>query len=146
VANSPGPAWTPAVSREKLDQILSVAVDFRAVSNALPVPAEVSLQAVIRNFDSARQTAILQTKLQDLELAQLRMAPPLDYLAAGYRAALADYLGQRRDVVPTPPSGRQSWAAAPSKVGANDTLVKLDTLDAQRRAVESSIKPDIWRP
>jgi len=146
VANSPGPAWTPAVSREKLDQILSVAVGFRAASNALPVPAEVSLQAVIRNFDSARQMAILQTKLQDLELAQLRMAPPLDYLAAGYRAVLADYLGQRRDVVPTPPSGRQSWAVTTSKVGANDTLVKLDALDAQRRAVESSIKPDIWRP
>jgi len=35
---------------------------------------------------------------------------------------------------------------APSRVGTNDTLVKLDTLDAQRRAVESSIKPDIWRP
>jgi hypothetical protein len=146
VANSPGPAWTPAVSREKLDQILSVAVDFRTESNALPVHAEVSLQAVIRNFDSARQTAILQTKLRDLELAQLRMAQPLVYLVAGYRTALADYLGQHPDVVPAPPVGRQSWAAAPSQVSAKDTLAKLDTLDAQRRTVESSIKPDIWRP
>jgi hypothetical protein len=146
VASSPGPAWTPAVSREKLDQILSVAVDFRTASNALPVHAEVSLQAVIRNFDSARQAAVLQTKLRDLELAQLRMAQPLFYLAAGYRAALADYLGQRRNVILTPPAGRQSRATTPSRVGARETLVKLDTLDAQRRDVESSIKPDIWRP
>ncbi len=146
VAHSPGPAWTPAVSREKLDQILSVAVDFRTASNALPARAEVSLQAVIRNFDSARQTVILQTKLRDLELAQLRMAQPLVYLAAAYRATLADYLGPPRGAAPTPLLGRQSWAVTPSKASASDTLEKLDTLDAQRRTVESSIKPDIWRP
>jgi hypothetical protein len=146
VAHSPGPVWTPAVSRDQLDQILSVAVDFRTASNALPVHAEVSLQAVIRNFDSARQTAILQTRLRDLELAQLRLSQPLVYLAAAYHATLADYLGQRRGAAPTAPFGRQSWAAAPSRVGTSDTLEKLDALDAQRRIVESSIKPDIWRP
>ncbi|HKW31277.1 MAG TPA: hypothetical protein VJT54_18280, partial [Verrucomicrobiae bacterium] len=99
-AHSPGPTWTPAASREKLDQILSVAVDFRTTSNALPVHAEVSLQAVIRNFDSARQMAILQTKLRDLELAQFRMARPLAALTAGYRAALVDYLGQSQEIAP----------------------------------------------
>jgi hypothetical protein len=145
VARSPGPAWTPAVSREKLDQILSVAVDFRAVSNALPVRAEVSLQTVIRNFDSARQTAVLQTKLRDLELAQLRTARPLAALTAGYRAALADYLGQRRETMPTPPLGKHP-VAVPQKASARDALEKLDALDAQRRAIESAIKPDNWRP
>ena len=141
---SPGPAWTPAVSRDQLDQILSVPVDFRTASNALPVHAEISLQAVIRNFDSAQQTAILQTKLRDLELAQFRLAPPLVALAAGYRAALADYLGQRQDTVPRP-----VWQAVMGRgpsASASDTLEKLDALDAQRRTIESSIKPDIWRP
>jgi hypothetical protein len=143
IAHSPGQTWTPAVSREKLNQILSVPVDFRAVSNALPAHAEVSLQAVIRNFDSARQTAILQTKLRDLELAQFRMARSLAVLTAEYRAALAGYLGQSS--APAPHLGRLSSSAS-QKVGARATLKKLDALDARRRTIESAIKPDVWRP
>ena len=130
--------------REKLDQILGVAVDFRAASNALPVHAEVSLQAVIRNFDSARQTAILETKFRDLELAQLHMARPLAALTAGYRAVLGDYLGQGRQTA-SAARFRRSSTAVPQKAGARVTLEKLDTLDAQRRAIESTIKPDHWQ-
>jgi hypothetical protein len=144
-AHSPGPAWTPAVSREKLDQILSVAVDFRTASNALPTHAEVSLQAVIRNFDSTRQMAILQIKMRDFELAQFRMARPLAALTAEYRDALADYLGERRETAPAPHFGKLPLAAL-QKASAPDTLTKLDALDAQRRAIESDIKPDVWRP
>lgn len=145
VARDPGPTWTPAASREKLDEILSVAVDFRTSSNALPVHAEVSLQAVIRNFDPTRQTAILQTKLRDLDLVQLRMARLLAPLVAGYRTALADYLGQNRRPALATPFGKHS-SSAPSKASVRETLAKLDQLDAQRRAIESSIKPDVWRP
>ncbi len=145
VARDPGPTWTPETSRKKLDQILNVPVDFRMASNALPVHAEVSLQAVIRNFDSARQMAILQTKLRDLELAQFRMARPLAALTAGYRTALADYLGPSRETVPAFPFGKHPLAGPP-RASARDTLSKLDTLDAQRRTIESSIKTDIWRP
>jgi len=144
-AHSPGPTWTPAVSRDKLDQILSVSVDFRTASNTLPAYAEVSLQAVIRNFDPARQTAILQNKLRDLEVAQFRVAPPLAALTAGYRDALADYLGARRETVPTPRFSKYP-PVAPQKTGALDTLAKLDALDARRRTIESNIKPDVWRP
>ena len=65
-ARDTGPLWTPAASRDKLDEILSVPVDMRAASNALPAHAEISLQAVIRNFDFDQQTDVLQTKLRDL--------------------------------------------------------------------------------
>ncbi|HUA68129.1 MAG TPA: hypothetical protein VMA13_06235 [Candidatus Saccharimonadales bacterium] len=142
IAHSPGPTWTPAVSREKLNQILSVAVDFRSTSNALPMHAEVSLQAVIRNFDSARQTAILQTKLRDLEMAQFRMARALAVLTAEYRTVIADYLGENREIRQPP------WSKhpVPQRANAHETLQKLDALDAQRRTVESAIKPDVWRP
>jgi hypothetical protein len=144
-AHSPGPAWTPAVSREKIDQILSVAVDFRTASNTLPAHAEVSLQAVIRNFDPARQTAILQIKLRDLEVAQFHVAPPLAALTAEYRDALADYLGERRETAPAPRFNKQPLAS-PQRASALDTLTKLDALDARRRVIESDIKPDVWRP
>ena len=140
VARDPGPAWTPAVSRDKLGEILSVPVEMRTASNTLPAHAEISLQAVIRNFDRARQIAILQTKLRDLELSQLRMAAPFAVLTGEYRRAIADYLGSGQHTSPV-----LRWIKHPftssSKTIMNGTLRKLDALDAQRRAIESAIKP-----
>ena len=142
VAHSSGLRWTPAVSREKLDEILSVPVEVWTASNTLPARTEVSLQAVIRNFEPARQVAILQIKLRDLELAQLRMAAPLAALTDEYRRAIAGYLGQNREV------RQPAWSKhpVPQKTGARATLKKLDALDAQRQTIELSIKPDVWTP
>jgi len=139
VAHDPGPRWTPAVSREKLDEILSVPVEVWTESNSLPARTEVSLQAVIRNFEPPSQTAILETKLRDLELAQLRMAAPLAALTDEYRRAIGGCLGENREVRQPP------WSKhpLPQKAGARATLEKLDELDAQRQTIESSIKPDV---
>jgi hypothetical protein len=129
-ARDTGPQWTPAASRAQLEEILSVAVAMRSAPTNLPVHAAISLQAVIRNFDFARQTVVLRTKLQDLARAQWRMAPQFVVLTDAYRRALADYLGGRNGV-------------APSKKKAADTLKKLDALDAQRRAMETAAQPDV---
>jgi hypothetical protein len=137
-ARDPGSMWTPAASREKLDEILSASVEFRSLSNNLPAHAEISLQTVIRNFDSERQAEILQSKLRDLGLAQLRVSPQFAALADAYRRAVAGYLGQ--DGKPAIPSRRVK------KTGVNDTLKKLDALDAQRRTIEETVKPDIFAP
>jgi hypothetical protein len=137
-AHDPGPRWTPAVSRENLDEILSVPVEVRTVSNSLPAHAEISLQAVIRNLDAARQTEILQTKLLDLGLAQLRVAPQFAALTDGYRRAIAGYLGEHRPVA----SGNGHAAAMLKRTSARDTLKKLDAFDAQRRTIESTVRPD----
>jgi hypothetical protein len=128
-SRSPGPQWTAAASREKLDEILDVAVDFRSASNNLPTRAEISLQTVIRNFDATRQMEILQAKLHDLETAQFRMAPSLAVLTAEYRNALASYLGEPKPREPV------LNKRAPKKVSAGETVRILDTLDARRRAV-----------
>jgi hypothetical protein len=144
-ARDPGPCWTPAVSRDKLDDILSVPVEMRNSSNSLPLHAEVSLQAVINNFDSAQQTALLQTKLRNLELAQLRMAVPLAKLADDYHHAIAGYLGQRDASAPVPRAAKHP-APLPNKTSVSDTVKKLDALDAQRRTIEDAIKPDVSTP
>jgi len=140
-AREAGPQWTPDASRDRLDEILSVPVEMRAASNDLPSHAEISLQAVIRNFDPAQQTPILQARLRDLELAQFRMAAPLDALAGAYRRAIGDYLD-----VQNPPTSRLGRHAPPlsQKNGADETVKKLDALDAQRRTAEDAIKPDIY--
>jgi hypothetical protein len=138
-AHDPGPAWTFAASRDRLDVILSVPAEFRAASNSLPVHTEISLQAVIRNFDSDRQEAILQTKLRDLELAQFRVAPQFAALTGGYRRAISDYLGLQRNIHPQ--FSVSKHPAVWQKPSAGETAKKLDALDAQRRKVEA-IGPD----
>ena len=145
VARDPGPAWTPAVSRGQLDEILSVPVEMRTASNALPTHAEISLQAVIRNFDRARQVAILQSKLRALELAQLRMAPPLAVLTDEYRRALADYLDPAKRARPAQNLGKHTPVVSLQPTAAG-TLKKLDALDARRRAIESAVKPGGMSP
>jgi hypothetical protein len=130
-AHSPGVQWTPEASREKLDEILSVPIQFRTATNSLPNTAAVSLQQVIRNFDGLRQMEILGIKLRDLELAQLRMAPALAVLTVEYRDTLAAYLGQ-----PIPNHERQIYRKyATRRATARETVVKLDELDAQRRSL-----------
>ena len=141
VARDPGLAWTLAVSRGKLDEILRVPVEMRAASNALPAHAEVSFQAVLRNFDRSQQVVILQPKLRDLELLQLRLAAPFAVLADGYRRALADYLDPGQRVAPRLHLGKHPPVVS-SRPTVAGTLKKLDALDARRRAVESAMKPD----
>ena len=127
-ARAPGPQWTPAVSRDKLDAALAVPVGIRYNSNSLPTHAEISLQSVLQNFTPAQQAEIFQTKLRDLELIQLRVTPALAAVADGYRQALVDFLG----------SSKKGTARRPVSAGA--TLKKLDALDARRRDVEASLK------
>jgi hypothetical protein len=138
-AHDRGPGWTLAVSRAQLDELLSVPVEMRATSNSLPAHSEISLQAVILNLDAAHQQAILQAKLRDLGLAELRMAPQLVSLTDGYRRALAAYLGEPFVTLTGPPRSRHV-SAVPKKIGVAKTLKMLDALDAERRALESNGK------
>jgi hypothetical protein len=133
-----GSTWTVAASRERMDAILSVPVEYRAASNNMPSHAEISLQTVIRNFDPQRQMSILQNKLRDVQLAELRMAPQFAQLADGYRLALADYLGE--GPVPTRVILGKNSAPRSSRASAKATLKKLDGLDARRRTIESALE------
>ncbi|MGA2029895.1 MAG: hypothetical protein ABSG87_07460 [Verrucomicrobiota bacterium] len=133
-------AWTPAISREKLDEILSVSADVRFASNALPVRASISLQTVIRNLDDTLQTEVLQNKLCDLQLAQFRMSLQFAVLADGYGRILADYLKQRGGGAETAENRRSQ--ASSLKILTRDTIKKLDALDARRQAIETVANSD----
>jgi hypothetical protein len=140
-AHDRGPGWTAAVSGARLDEILRVPVEMRMASNSLPARAEISLQAVIRNLDAARQNEILQARLRDLEFAEFRLAPQFAALAGGYRRVIADYLGEPQVYAPVPPRSRHPSAAS-RNAGVAQTLQKLDALDARRRAVESTVETE----
>jgi hypothetical protein len=127
-AHDPGPQWTVAVSRDRLAAALDVPVNVRYAPNALPTYSEISFQSVIRNFEPARQVEILSARLRDLELAEYRLAPPLNGLAAGYTKILSDYLHARKKVF---------FLRRP---GPATTISRLDAQDARRREVESKLR------
>jgi len=129
-ARAPGPRWTASVSRDRLNDVLAVPVDVRNASNALPTRAEIKLQAALKNFEPARQVEILETKLRDLDLIQLRLASPLAGVANGYRTAIREFLETQK----------KRTSLRQKKNGAADLSKKLDVLDAQRRTVEERLQ------
>ena len=153
-ARDPGPRWTAATSRDRLESLLSVPVDYRNDASALPTHAEISLQAVLKNLPPDQRDAVARIKLRDLALVELRLAPPFGELADGYRAALADFLGEQKKSAPVAvtdthgpalnpkvgigapivsPAGPAADHAAPAKASLGETLKKLDALDRRRR-------------
>ena len=144
-AHDPGPRWTLAASRERLAGLLSVPVEFRGSSNALPEHAEIPLQSALRNFTPAQQDAVLPTKLRDLELAQFRLAPPFATLAGSYRNVLADYLGKWKKTSGGTVAGRTAPAMR-RRAGLEDTLKQLDALDLRRRETEARLDAGALAP
>lgn len=131
--------WTLEESWRKLDEILRAPVEVRRATNDLPARAEVPLQAVIREWDSARQIPLLKSKLRDLELARLRVAPELAGLVEEYHQVLVKLtrrLEQPDLVLPVakidPPR---------LKPPTRDTLKQLDELDARRNAMRPASNP-----
>ncbi|MCL4785185.1 MAG: hypothetical protein KJ070_00115 [Verrucomicrobia bacterium] len=131
--------WTLEESWRKLDQILRAPVEIRRTTNALPSQADVSLQAVIREWDSIRQGTVLNNKLRELELARLRIAPQLGGLVEGYHQTLANYLRQRGQLELVLPVARVNQPRL--KPLARDTLRRLHELDAQRTALRPESGP-----
>jgi hypothetical protein len=137
-AHAPGPQWTPKVSCDKLNAMLLVPVEVHESPDALPSHADISLQEAIRSFDPPRQTEILQIKVRDLELAQLRLTPALAAVAADYRRALVDFLGEHKTKI-----GIRREPQRHSKTKPDTLLKKLDALDARRHAVEAQLESKI---
>ena len=95
-AHAPGPRWTSDVSRDRLAALMSVPVEVRGESNALPEHAEISLQTALRSLTPSQRDLVLRLKVRDLGLEELRLAPPFGDLADGYRTADIDEPGMRR--------------------------------------------------
>ena len=137
-ARDPGPRWNLATSRERMADLLSVPVELRAAPDALPERGTVSLQAALQNFSTAQRESVLRLKVRDFELAQFRMAQPFGVLAAGYHAALAEFLGNNGKISRPPATGKHGSSAA-YKPGVASALKKLDALDARRREAEARL-------
>jgi len=116
--------------------MLSVPVEFRGDSNALPTHAEISLQAALQNLSPDVRDWQVRIKLRDLALVELRLAPPFGQLAEGYRAALADFLGENKKAAANAGANHHS-SVMKRQASISDTLKKLDALDRRRREIEA---------
>ncbi len=127
--------WNRDESWKKLDNILHPDVQVHVGANESPMRAEISLQAVIREWDFLKQTKIFREKSRQLRDAQLRLAPQLITLTEQYRQVLEKYLQEMQKAGPLP-IGKNQFRQSVKKVIA-DTLVQLDALDAKAGALRT---------
>lgn len=135
----PTQLWTAAESWQKLDRIIRTPVAVRRAASELPAHAEVTLQAIIREWSMARQELALREKLRDLELLQPRIAPEFAELVDNYRQALATYLKRRSQAKVNLFSPRQARPDLQKLV--NDVIAELDALDTRRETLRPAITP-----
>jgi hypothetical protein len=128
--------WTLEESWQKLNQTIHAVVQVRTGNNELPSQAEITLQTVIREWDSARQTQALQNTLRELELLRRRIDQEFVGLVQDYSQTLVTYLQQRDhagSVLSTRKAGRRRAVEA--------AIQQLDALDARREALRPASKP-----
>ena len=128
--------WSHDETATKLDELLRARVAIRVQAGAMPSRSDVSLQIVIREWDSIRQTITLREKLNDLEQARIRVAPEYMRLLDDYRVTLADYLKKREK------SGA-SFLGVRTSASTQDvvrqTVRILDDLDTKRAQLSATL-------
>ncbi len=122
--------WAAVESWQQLDKVIRFAVQVRAGTNELPMRAEVSLQAIIREWGRDAQTLALQEKLRELFLLRLRVATNHIALVDDYRQVLQTYLENRdhKGLIPFRKEATRRHAVA-------EALQQLDILDTRRMAL-----------
>lgn len=122
--------WTMEESAQKLEALLHATIAIRAKAGELPARTDVSLQVVLRDWDTPRQLSTVQTKLSELAQARRRVAPAYMTLVNDYATVLDDYLTQRSRSAAT---FGNFFSLSPSvqKVTA-EALRRLDALDVRR--------------
>lgn len=129
--------WPLEESWQKLEQTIRSPVQIRALSSDLPLHGDITLQTIIREWDPARQTQALRSKLGQLDSLRFQAAPQLIGVIDDYRRAIQSYL-QTRDQAGFFLFFRKNAA---SRRATEQALRQFNALDARREALRSSQKP-----
>jgi hypothetical protein len=129
--------WPLAESCQKLDQALVSSIQIRTRSDELPLRSEATLQTILREWDSPRQTQALRSKLTELTLLRLRAAPDVAALAEEYRQTIENSL---QSPVQEPTVSKSGKKSAISRI-ALETIKRLDALDLRRDALRRGSIP-----
>lgn len=131
--------WTLEETASKLDELLRTRVAIRIEAGKLPSRADISLQVVVREWDTIRQNITLREKLRDLEQARVRVAPEYMRLVDEYRVTLADYLKKREKSGATFIGIRTS---ASTQEVVQETVRTLDNLDTKRAVISATLSKE----
>ena len=129
--------WSCDESRQKLDEALHASIEIHAGTNELPLHANVRLQEVIRDWDSARQVTCLEDRMREIELLRPRLDQEFTGFVDNYCQALRSYLQHRNKTGLSRLFGQE----AARNRAEEEVLKRLDELDAIRAAVRPSKKP-----
>jgi len=141
VGRNPQQLWTSEESFRKLGEVLQTSVAIRRGSGDLPARADVSLQAIIREWDTLRQLTTFRSKLRELELTRIRVSSEFTALADDYLRTVNHYV-KERERSSAIYANLASMPKDQRKV-ALGTIQELDRLDTARR--ESRPPPaDSW--
>lgn len=122
--------WSPSEARGQLDQIVQTAISVRHDANALPLTTYAPLQAILQEWDLARQTPLLQQKIIHLDALRLRAPSGLAELIVEYQKTLSDYITRR----PRGTAGKTQTVPSTKQL-LTETIRKLDELDARKEAI-----------
>ena len=131
------PVWLAEESWQKLDQTIRSAAQAQAGATEPASRADVTLQTIIREWGRAQQDQALASKLRELALLRPRVAPEPAVLVEEYSQALEAYLHNRHRTSPIFRLGRKAHL---SRI-AEETLQRLDALDARREALRPAPAP-----
>ena len=101
------------------------------------MPTRVKLQSVISEWEFARQTPVLMLKIFQLQALRLRMSPEAAGLLDEYRQTLESYLQKRNK--PRSASASKNQMAPNVRLAVNETVHRLDELDAQREILRRKL-------
>ncbi len=133
--------WTSEESWQNLNETLRAAAQIRTGANELPSHAEITLQTVIRDWDTARQTLALKATLRELAALRLRLDQEFVGLAQDYCQTIETYLQQRDHA-----GSILSTKKAAQSRAAQAALQQLDALDARRESLRPVTKPVAVNP
>jgi len=133
VGRDPYQLWASDESWHKLDEVLHLPVAIRRTSRELPAHAEVTLQAMIREWSTQRQLTTLREKLRELELARTRVALEFISVTEDYQRVLKQYL-QQRESTSAIYANLQAMPEG-ARRAAREVIRQLDELDANRESM-----------
>lgn len=128
--------WTYEESWNKLSTALLAQVDVFQTTNEMPARATLKLQTIVRDWEPAKQDAVLRGKIEELQSLRARIAPELASLTAEYIQTLETFLNQRD----TAKARVQRAPLAPTQImrGQRDVLKRLDALDTRVAKMHTS--------
>jgi len=129
--------WTAEESWQKLDESIRSAIQFRVGTNEQPLEADVTLQAIIRDWAPTRQMAALDSKMRELQMLRPRLVSELGPLVDEYCQVIAAYIQNLNHPGFALPFGKY----ANSRRTVNQVLLRLDDLDARRVLLRPTSKP-----